>query len=176
MASSEQESVVLDTSVLINFLAVDRMDLLGHHPGYCFTITEHVRREVTTHYREQVERLDAALASRALTETRVEAIEELALFAQLVSNPRLGTGECAAIAAAVHRSQVLAIDDKAARKAALLLRPKIPILDTESLTVSLIRAGRLTVQQADAIKDEWAAKHSFVLKIRSFNDLLGEGK
>ena len=164
----------MDTSVLINFLAVDRIDVLARHPGYCFAITDHVRGEVTAHYRDQVDRLNAALVSGSLTETRVEAIEELALFARLISNPRLGTGECAAIAAAVHRNHVLAIDGKAARKAALSLQPALPILDTQALMVSLIRVDILSVQEADAIKDDWANKHSFALKIRSFSDLLGK--
>jgi predicted nucleic acid-binding protein len=172
MTTSEPASVVLDTSVLINFLAVDRTDVFARHPGYRFLVTDHVRSEVTAHYREQVERLNAALASGSLTETRVEAIEELTLFARLTSNPRLGTGECAAMAAAVHRNHVLAIDDKTARKAALSIQPTLAILDTQALMVSLIRFNILSCQEADAIKDEWANKHSFVLKVKSFQELL----
>ena len=172
MASSEPESVVLDTSVLINFLAVDRMDVLARHSGYRFVITDHVRGEVAAHYREQVERLNAALVSGSITETRVEAIEELALFARLIGSPRLGTGECAAIAAAAHRNHVLAIDDKAARKAALSLKPALRILDTQALMVSLICGGVLSVEEADAIKTKWETKHSFALKVRSFGELV----
>ncbi|HPO12164.1 MAG TPA: hypothetical protein PLI09_01860 [Candidatus Hydrogenedentes bacterium] len=172
MAGSELESVVLDTSVLINFLAINRIDLLARHPQYRFSVTDHVRREVTIHYPEQMERLNAALASDSLMETRVEAIEELTLFAQLISTRRLGAGECAAIAAAIHRNQILALDDKAARKAALLLNPKMLLLDTQTLMVSLIRAGHLTIQQADGIKDLWAREHSFQLKIATFKDIL----
>lgn len=166
------KEVVLDTSVLINFLAVDRMDLIERHPGYCFAVTSHVRGEVTEHYAEQIKRLDAAVASGSVVEIRVDDIEELELFARLSKNPRLGIGECAAIAAAAHRSHVLAIDDKAARKAALQVNPKMSILDSQAFMVSCIQAELLTLEEADAIKDEWATKHSFVLKIQSFRDVL----
>lgn len=170
MNSHEPEHVVLDTSVLINFLAVDRMDLLSRHPGYRFLVTEHVRGEVTAHYGEQVERLDAALTTNALEETRVEAVEELALFAQLTQNRRLGLGECAAIAAAVHRGHVLAIDDKVARRAALALSPSLSVIDTQAVMVSLIRAGVLSVEEADTIKTDWERNHSFALRITSFRE------
>ena len=173
MTQEKTEWAVLDTSVLINFLAVDRVDLLARHPAYHFFVTEHVRKEVTAHYDEEVNRLNAALASNTLEEIRVEAIEELALFAQLTKEPRLGLGECAAIAAAVHRGYVLAIDDKVARRAALALSPALTVLDTQSLMLSLIRAGVLSIEDADAIKAEWETEHSFVLKIKSFGDLLG---
>ena len=107
-----------------------------------------------------------------MEETRVDAIDELALFAQLTENPRLGLGECAAIAAAVIRTQPLAIDDKAARKAALDIAPVLALMDTQSIVVSLLRAGVLNVEQADALKTKWEKEHSFRLKISSFAELL----
>jgi predicted nucleic acid-binding protein len=172
MSTAKRDPVVLDTSVLINFLAIDRVDLLAQHPQYRFLVTEHVRNEVTAHYQDQLFRLEAALRERALEETRVEAIEELALFAQLTQNPRLGLGECAAIAAAVTRTQPLAIDDKAARKAAFDVAPAQVILDTQSILLSLLRAGVLTLPQADTIKTTWEEEHNFRLKIGSFAELL----
>jgi len=39
--------VVADTSVLINFLHLDRLDLLGELPGYAFWIPEHLVAEIT---------------------------------------------------------------------------------------------------------------------------------
>lgn len=172
MSNTKRDPVVLDTSVLINFLAIDRVDLLAHHPQYRFLVSEHVRNEVTAHYQDQLFRLEAALRERALEETRVEAIEELALFAQLTKNPRLGLGECAAIAAAVTRAQPLAIDDKAARKAALDVAPGQVLVDTQSIMLSLVSAGVLTLAQADTIKTTWEEGHNFRLKIGSFAELL----
>jgi len=166
------ENALLDTSVLINFLAIDRVDLLADHPQYKFSVTEHVRGEITTHYEDQFNRLENALEENLIEETRIESIEELALFAQLVSNPRLGLGECAAIAAAVKRDQALAIDDKAARNVALEIAPGLMLLDTQEIMVALIRGGRLPLGEADRIKDSWAAEHSFRLRIASFGDIV----
>lgn len=93
-------------------------------------------------------------------------------FAQLSKNPRLGLGECAAIAAAAGRTHPLEIDDKAARKAASGLVPGLKLLDTQSLAVSLIHDGVLSVAQADAIKTTWEKEYSFRLKIGSFTELM----
>ena len=54
--------VVTDTSVLVNFLCIDRMDLIARH-SYRFMITSHVVEEITDHYPEQQARLNAALAT-----------------------------------------------------------------------------------------------------------------
>lgn len=172
MPDAQRVPVLLDTSVLINFLAINRIDLLARHPGFRFTITEHVRAEVSTHYSEQLARLLAALAEGGLEEARVESIEELALFARFTENPRLGLGECAATAAAITRGSILAIDDKAARKAALEYSPRLGLIDTQAIVLSLIRAGELTVQEADSIKEIWAQQHNFRLRIDSFAVLL----
>ena len=57
--------VVTDTSVLVNFLCIDRMDLIAWH-SHRFVITDHVTEaeEITEHYPEQQARLKAALATR----------------------------------------------------------------------------------------------------------------
>jgi len=54
MATVGQGQAVLETSVLVNFLKIDRVDLLARHPSYEFIITEHVRAEITQHYPDQL--------------------------------------------------------------------------------------------------------------------------
>ncbi len=122
--------------------------------------------------RRSANTLNAALQSGGIEEIRVDAVEELATFARLMESGRLGAGECAAIAAAAHRGYALAVDDKAARKAALSLLSSTCLLNTQALMVSLITIGVLSVEEADAIKADWETKHSFALRIRSFRDLL----
>src|SRR5581483_9763052 len=113
MEIHDREIAVSDTSVLINFLAVDRVDLLVHH--YSILITDHVRREVTLHYPDELMRLEKALTAGQITEVAVATVEELGIFADLINSPkRLGIGECAAMAAAVHRGVSIAIDDRVA--------------------------------------------------------------
>ena len=61
--------VITDTSVLVNFLCIDRMDLIARHSHRLLgrlLITGHVMEEITDHYPEQQARLNAALADGTL--------------------------------------------------------------------------------------------------------------
>ena len=64
-----EHAVILDTSVLLNFLALDRLALLASHPRYRLLVTDHVEREVTDVFPDQAERLKSALES-SLLETK----------------------------------------------------------------------------------------------------------
>lgn len=44
--------------------------------------------------------------------------------------------------------------------------------DTASIMVALIRAGTLSVAEADSIKADWEANHRFRLKFATFGDLV----
>ncbi len=65
------QEVVIDTSVLINFLVIHRLDLLVGHPGFRFVVTDHVREEITEHYPEQMAQLEDAIDTGKITEIRV---------------------------------------------------------------------------------------------------------
>lgn len=169
MATVGRGQAVLDTSVLVNFLRIDRVDLLASHPSHEFIITEHVRAEITQHYPDQLARLETALHSGDLQEIRVTDQAELNAFGQLTSTG-LGTGECSAVAVAAIRHLPLAIDDKVAVKRARRFRSGITFLTTESLMVSLIHAGVLDVPAADTIKNDWEQNHRFRLPFASFAD------
>jgi predicted nucleic acid-binding protein len=163
--------IISDTSVLINFLAINRMDLIKRH--LCrFMITNHVRHEVLDHYQDQFSRLQEVLNQGILEEISVIAPEEVETFVKLTELKRFGYGECACIAVAIHQGYALAIDDKKAANQARRLCPTINILSTQDLCVSMINAGLITVDEADSIKDEWASDHKFKLKINSFSELL----
>ena len=45
------------------------------------------------------------------------------------------------------------------------------VLTTQDLMVSMIGEGLLDIIEADSIKDEWAARHRFRLKLVSFRDV-----
>ena len=51
MSFTSPSAIVADTSVLINFLRVDRMDLIARH-SHRFLVTDHVAAEVTDFYGE----------------------------------------------------------------------------------------------------------------------------
>ena len=63
MGPGIRAQAVIDTSSLINFLAIDQAQLLAEHPSYRFVVTDHVRGEVTKRYQLQVDRLEAALSA-----------------------------------------------------------------------------------------------------------------
>jgi len=168
MAAAGRDQAVLDTSVLLNFLKVDRLDLLAQHPRYRFLVTDHVRVEITQHYPDQLARLEAALIAREFDEIQVTDPTELQVFGQLHGAKRLGAGECSAIAVAARRGLSLAVDDKRARKEARALSSKMVFLNTESLMLSLIHEGVIDVTTADSIKLEWEQTHRFKLSFGSF--------
>ena len=163
-------AVVIDASVLLNFLCIDRMDLLARHSG-TFIVTDHVAAEVGDRYPGQRQRFVSAVAAGAVLQETVTSPEELSLFGSLSASGRLGAGECSAIAVAVHRRLVLAIDDRQAAKQARRTDRTLRILTTQDLMVSMIRERLLGIEEADYIKEEWAARHRFRLKFRSFRDL-----
>ena len=163
----DQVTVITDTSVLINFLVIDKVELLGLLPGRQFVITDHVRSEVTAHYHDQLQLLELSLGNRHLAEISVADPGEVGAFATLTKTG-LGIGECSAIAVAQNRGHALAIDDKTARKRVAALYPTVTILTTELIVLEMIRADLLTIAEADAIKLEWEQNHRFKLPFESF--------
>jgi predicted nucleic acid-binding protein len=174
MAAEGRSKAIIDTSVLINFLRIDRTDLLAKHPSYRFVVLDFVRHEVKTYYPEQVARLEIALAAGdLLPDDPPESTDpaELATFAAM-SNLRMGQGEMAAIAAARARGLALVMDDQRAWKRSAAFSAGIPSESTVSIMVALIKAGIIDIAGADAIKADWKANHRFALRFSSFADVL----
>jgi hypothetical protein len=169
------EIVVADTSVIINFLRIDRMDLIGAHPS-SFIVTDHVAVEIADSYPEQQARFQAALRAGHVTQHRIDEPAEMDIFLRLSARGRLGAGERSAIAVALNKGYKLAIDDSRAIRRALKedrhLGNPIDIVRSSDVVVELIRRGVLTVEQADAIKDLWSNEHRFRLKCSTFRELL----
>lgn len=163
--------VITDTSVLVNFLCIDRMDLIARH-SHRFMITGHVMEEITDHYPEQQSRLNAALADGTLEVIAVSGDVALDLFRILSETRRLGAGESAAIACAIANNYPIAIDDRAAANQARQLKVDLVVLGTQEIMVHLIRSGEIDVAEADEIKDTWANSHRFRLSIASFGEVL----
>ena len=167
--------VIADTSLLINFLNVDRVYLIGKHNPRC-AITDHVLAEITDFYPHQQARLDAAIADGHLEVTTVTADPEIELFAQLHTSGRLGAGECSAITVAIKRGYLLGIDDKRAIRDAQAVaaseNANLAVLTTQDIVVRLIRAGSITVEQADVMLVAWRTQYRFTLAIKSFAELL----
>lgn len=163
--------VAVDTSVLINFLCIDRMDLIARH-SHEFAVTEHVAEEVENHYADERRRLDTAIRSGALREERVDARILAAISGWSAASRRLGLGERSAITLAISNGWLLAIDDRRATKEALKISPDLRILTTQDLVVSILREDLLSIAEADSIKDIWSTRFRFHLRIDSFADVV----
>jgi len=169
--------LIADTSVLINFLNIDAMHLIARHQPPC-AITQHVIEEVTNLFPEQQARLTSAIAAGHIVEVISAASpDEVELFGRLQQPAgRLGIGESSAIAVAIKRGYALAMDDRRAVRDAKELAAAegaaLEVLGTQDIVVRLIRAGQLSVEQADVHLVSWRTQHRFHLRIRSFSELL----
>lgn len=135
-------------------------------PQRCPETKPPVWQPPTTPNPEQLERLERALSESLLGVAQLDSLDPT--FVMLVKEGRLGIGECAAIAIAVAKDCPLVIDDKKAANTTSRVAPQVPIERTETLIVTVIRAGVLDVATADAIKAEWESKHRFRLTFGSF--------
>ena len=170
MATDGRSEAIIETSVLVNFLKIDRIDLLALHPAYRFIAVDLVRDEVTKRYATQLDRLNAAFAATHLLPDilpETVSLAELAVFAAM-EKLRIGQGERASIAAANARGLPLGMDDERAWKRAAAFCVVIPRENTVSLMVTLIKAGVIDITGADAIKADWEANHKFKLPFHSF--------
>ncbi|NGX61264.1 MAG: hypothetical protein K940chlam9_00747 [Chlamydiae bacterium] len=163
--------IVSDTSVLINFLNIDRLDLLGKCSLRCF-VTNHVREEVIDNFSDQFQRFQRGLDQQIIQEINVCDPSEIELFSTLSQKGRLGVGECSAISVAIHRKFSLAIDDNLAIKSARSLSPHLSILRTQDIMVKMIQEGVLKISEADAILQDWGDNYRFKLKFSTFKDLV----
>lgn len=155
--------IVVDTSVLVNFLRIDRMDLFSHYDRG-FVITDHVSAEITDHYTEQRVRLIKSVSDGTLRQEAITRTCELSIFGALSTSKTLGSGECSAIALAVCHGHTLAIDDRRAIGQARSLCQDLKILRTQDLLTSMVSQRVLSSEEAEAIKDMWVKKHRFVIK------------
>lgn len=176
MGTDGRSKAIIDTSVLVNFLRIDRADLLAKHPAYRFVVLDFVRNEVGTkpHYADQAARLEVAIASGHLLPddpAETTSITELAAFAAM-GRLKIGEGERAAVAAAFARNLPLVMEDRRAWNRSAIYSAGLVRGDTTSVMASLIKAGVLTIAKADAIKDDWKANHRFTLAFTSFAEVI----
>lgn len=168
MAEQSRSPVLIDTSVLLNFLAVDRASLLSQHPRHRFLVTDHVRAEITDQRPERLAFFDYALKEKLLEPVSVSKLSELEVFGKLIASGRLGIGECAAAALAIVRCLPLATDDGSAKGLILRTHPTLVFLDTPSIMRDLVAAGRLSIVDANSLKADLQVNHRFKMNFDRF--------
>ncbi len=160
--------IITDSSVLINFLQINRLDLLQSYPGN-FYITEHVDTEITDEV--QRDRMKEGIAQGILTVINVNQDNELVMYGRMMDEHRLGSGESSAIACAINRGFVLAVDDVAARKQALKVDSSLKIVGTQDIMIGLVQEDLLDGDEADLIKQTWEKQYRFTMKISTFMEI-----
>jgi len=160
--------VITDTSILINLSHTGHLALLGRMAGLCFVVPDEVIAEVTEP--EQLRIVEAAIADGWLRRASISCPDELAVYAEL--SQILGSGESACLALASSRGWLVACDEKRIflREARSRLGDS-RILNTPGLYVLWIRAGQLSVEEADAAKALLAANR-FKMQFLSFRELI----
>lgn len=164
--------IVLDTSVLLNFVKIGRIDLLGRLETPLVVldqVLDEVRRP------QQRKAVEDAVAAGTLGIESVRNPAEVSLFAELRTGGRLGAGECAVLAVALTRGWVAGLQDRRAQAEGRRRRKDLALCQTEDLVLKLIQSGQLTVEKADSFLAEWAARHHFKSRLTSFRALVDNG-
>jgi predicted nucleic acid-binding protein len=160
--------VVTDANILINLIHAEALELLGRLDGYEFTVIDQVEAEIVRP--EQAAALRQAIEAGWLRRETVATIDGLTIFADLVRI--MGRGEAACLALAETRDWYIASDEKKAfRREALARLGHGRILTTAGLVILMIRAGILTVAEADAIKAILEANR-FRMAFSSFREVV----
>ena len=169
MRQKSPTPIVLDASVLLNFVKIGRIELLGQL-GTSVVLLDQVLDEVIRP--EQREAVEGAVKAGILDLQSVRNPVEVALFASLRADGRLGAGECAVLAVALTRNWGAGLQDRRARVEGQRRREELALCQTEDLVLTLIQSGHLTLEEADGFLVEWAAKHRFKSRLTSFRDLM----
>ncbi len=148
-------AVATDTSLLLNFLRIERTNILGALPGFRFYVLNHVVNEVIQE--PHASRLQTALNQGDVVEFELTDLEAIADYDGLRAN--LGDGEAATIAAAGHLQWVIGIDEKGrAKREAIARVGEQNLLDTPGILVHSVRVGLLTLDEAEQIRLDLAAQ------------------
>jgi len=168
-AADRRARVVCDTCILVNFARIGRLDLLVEHRDYRFVVPEQVLDELTEP--GQRVHVDAAITSGGLELVVSSDLAEIARAVEL--RRHLDRGEAVAFAVAAHRGWLIATDEgKRTRRMIVEQLGAARLLTTPAILLRCIRAGVLTVADADAIKSK-LERHRFRMAFDSFADLGG---
>ncbi len=140
--------VMLDACLLINLLLVDRADILSDLSRYEFRITEMVMEEIRDE--TQAAAVGRLIEEGALHPVGIDDAETIGDVAELCQT--LGRGEASCMSVARRDGLAVGTDDaKAASLVEGLLGPG-HALSTPGLLVEAVRAGLISVAEADRIK------------------------
>jgi len=143
---------IFDNTVLSNFAAIGRTDLLaGLFKGNAFTtveVVEELRRGIDKGYSSLVSVLAATENTNGWLQTVVmQSHQESRLRQEL--DELLHPGESSCIALAASRNMILVTDDLAARKAAA--RRNVRLTGTVGLLLEMVRSSVLPIAEGNTL-------------------------
>ena len=145
---------IFDTTVLSNFAAVGRLDLLRErYRGRAFTtldVADELRKGVNAGYAYLelvLADIDPADQESWIHVLVPQSISERRLRVRF--DERLDAGEASCLALAVTRKLTLVTDDKAARQVAKT--QAVPVTGTVGILIQLVRNGVLSLSKANAL-------------------------
>lgn len=165
-----QSCVITDANILINFIKIDRLDILQKLQIYAFYIPEEVYVEIT--YPAQRLVLDQVLGEGWLRKTEIADQNELLSYTRY--RQQMGDGEAACLAIATCRRWIMACDEEKNKLISREIQYELGkgyLLNTPGILLKAIHESILTVSQADAIKCS-LAQNRFVMSFASFQDLI----
>lgn len=169
MNGKEAKPLILDTSVLINYAHINRLDLLtGAHVET--RVVEQVQHELQR--QNQRDALDAAITSGTILTCAVDDLDDIAEAFRIVNDDRRGRGEAFSFVYARAFNGILAIDDRRAVNLFLRKFPELLTATSKELMIKAIRRGQITVADADAIKGIWECECRYRLLFNSFSDVI----
>lgn len=167
------EPAIVDSSTLLNFVLTTSLELLLSLCGYSFRIPPHVYAEIEPKRGREV-LLPAIDQGRLLVEVLTD--EEMKQAEALQAPTREGgldPGEAQVVAVAISRGWRALVDDKAAQRILRSKRGEGSWLTTPTIIVEAIKQGRLTVEEADTLREAMDEKASFRMKgFASFRELM----
>ena len=156
--------MITDANILINFIKINRVDILQHLRVYTFYLPEEVYREIT--YPAQRLVLDRALKNGWLKKIVITDQNELRSYAKY--KRQMGDGEAACLAIAICRKWIMACDEQKKKLISRTVQHHLGagyLLNTPGILLKAI----LTISQADAIKNT-LAQNRFVMPFASFQN------
>ena len=160
--------VITDASVVINFIHADLLKRLPELTDMSFVVTDVVYEEVC--YPDHRAKLDDALKTDGWACERVTDPAAMALQAELMAV--MDKGEASSLAVAAVRGCVVACDERRVFLGEANARLGAGrVVNTPGLLLMAVKAGRLSVADADQVKAVLETKR-FKMKFGSFAELL----
>jgi predicted nucleic acid-binding protein len=162
------QTVVTDTDVLVALIHAGHLHFLGKLPGFAFVVTPDGLAAIAQP--DQQRQANGAVSAGIVRVEQLSGADVLGVFAEL--RRIMGAGEAASLALAFKKGWAVASDKQGAfRREALARLGRGRILTTPGLRVLAIRAGLLSVAEADA-DDARLEVRKFKMGFSSFRDLI----